>query len=464
MTKKKYNQRYKLTWRKSDKAKRGYWSKKYKDRKYFLKTYSTSKRDREAYEAALREWERLEAYLTGRGSCPYVVTYDETGKEKWGDLIPESPFGHEPPEELTTQALAPQAVLSQAEPVRQLERPSKRRRQPEFVVGVGLGSFDEEFVYRPVKGNLYSGEQRIATLIDAYNQRRHLEVKAGDLSINQWAEDKAQLEQFRRFCEANGMVVLLSQVDAALMNLYRDFQTEKCTSKRTLKKRLDSLCKWLKWLIDENILAEAPKDLSSYSRMKFSRPAPKQFTIEQVKVLYGAINDDLLRACFLLAINAGMTQKEIATLEYKMIDWQTGILERPRHKTGIPTKAKLWPITLKALTSVARESGPLLVSPTGQPLVREWINKDGSLRRTDTIRNSFYKLCKAQGTGGDLTFKNLRKTSSDLIERWEPALSGLFLSHAEHGTKKYYVNQHFERLFVLTDKLLDEYKLTEVEA
>lgn len=62
------------------------------------------------------------------------------------------------------------------------------------------------------------------------------------------------------------------------------------------------------------------------------------------------------------------------------------------------------------------------------------------------------------------SFKHLRKTSANFVEKWNPALTGLFLSHAERGVKKHYVNQHFDELFKLTDRLGTEvYKLGNVK-
>src|SRR5688572_32724772 len=46
-----------------------------------------------------------------------------------------------------------------------------------------------------------------------------------------------------------------------------------------------------------------------------------------------------------LPIYAGYTQSDISTLRHAHIDWQTGIITRPRHKTKGKQVHKLWPIT-----------------------------------------------------------------------------------------------------------------------
>ncbi|PHR95255.1 MAG: hypothetical protein COA78_30530 [Blastopirellula sp.] len=50
-----------------------------------------------------------------------------------------------------------------------------------------------------------------------------------------------------------------------------------------------------------------------------------------------------------IALNLGYTQQDISTLQFDMIDWNTGIVIRDRHKTGVPTKAKLWESSLEIL-------------------------------------------------------------------------------------------------------------------
>lgn len=484
--------RYELTWL----EKRKCWRKRYRGRTYYLKTRVNGKRDRVGYQAALREWERLKAFLDGLGPSPYTAT---------GAIIPENQVltsrpvyvPPAPPSKPTSPAsvhesrnrvdsLAPQVVLA------------ARPEAPPWIEGVGLHY--HQAITTPI-GSPYAGEKRIHPLIRFWLDHRLKQAERGELSLKQWGEDRAKLEVFQSFLLANyAGLEFVEQIDAAILNLYRDKQwefvdcpdAEHRISKTTLKKRLDTVSKWLHWLVDQNILAELPKDLKTYGRVKLDKPKPVFWSVDEVKQLL-KLATDRTRLYLLLGLNCGYTQKDIATLEASMIDWDAGIITRDRHKTGVPGKAKLWDTTLSLLREHRNvdKSGPLLADRNGRPLYLERVNDNRATVCNDSIRLSFDRL-KKQWIKSALQenpahahlftnlkehvadrnelirdavrkekrgFKHLRKSAANEIEKSAPHLTSLFLAHRDHRTAKYYVQRDYEHLFQETDKLAPLYGL-----
>ncbi|QDU75977.1 hypothetical protein Pan97_30210 [Bremerella volcania] len=496
--------KYQLTWVPNA----GKWRKRYLGRTYYLKTETNGKRDREGYEAALREWERLKASIDGLGPDPYTRT---------GALIPENQVVVSAPAYFPPMPEAPNGqqsnVAISSAPKREEIEPTPARYDdtPDWIESFGIGaSLHPELLITNGKTVPYTGERRIGTLAQSWLDQRKAQAERGELSLKQWSEDRAKLEVFRNFIIANyPTVVFIDQISPSMLNLYRDKQWEFIDhenpqyriSKATLKKRLDAVSKWLHWLVDQNILAELPKDLKTYGRVKLDKPKPIFWEVSDVRKL--SENSPIRTRLFImLALNLGYTQKDIATLEPDMIDWETGIVTRARNKTGVYGKARLWPSSLKLLMKLGncQADGPILTGNNGAPLYAETVNENGKLATNDAIRLAFTRAkrqlakvelesrypetfsLKREGVNGDISmeqwreiqeerraererliknwladekrsFKHLRKTAANEIEKVRPDLTELFLAHSEGGMKRAYVERHFRELFIETDKL-----------
>lgn len=448
---------YQLTW--VNHAKR--WRKRYLGKTYYLKSPNNGKRDRKGYESAFREWERLKAYLDGLGPNPYTPT---------GAIIPEdqlpmaAPVYFPPAPPIREPHVMPLARTIRP-PVAKLV-PARHADDPDWIEGTGFGAMlNPELITVRGNGNPYSDERRIEALADFWLDQRKKQVDRGDLSLSQWDEDRTKLAVFRKFLRANyPTTAYIDEIDPSILNLYRDKQWEfvdsggeHSISKVTLRKRLATVAKWLTWLVDQNILTDLPKDLRSYGRVRLDKPKPVFWSVGEIKALANHATERT-RLYIMLGLNLGATQRDIATLEPSMIDWETRIVTRNRHKTGVASKARLWSVTLELLAKHRNpnESGPLLVGEGGNPLLEEKVNAKGNTIRTDAIGLAFERLKAAKKTGfkGDpRSFKHLRKSAANEIEKVRPDLTGLFLAHAEAGMKRHYVQQQFQDLFQETDKL-----------
>jgi integrase len=438
------------------------WRKRYLGKTYYLKTPASGKKDRQSYVAALKEWERLKAFLDDLGPSPYTRT---------GALIPESqvvnsqPYFPPAPPPVPLEP-TPAAVVNgrngHSRPTPSRPTPSRLPDDPSWILSRGIfPSLHPEAVIDA--GSTDYSERRIEALADFYLTERRKEAERGDLSLKQWAEDKTKLQVFRDFIRANyPTLAFIDEIDPALLNVYRDKQrnlldAKKPISKHTLKKRLDGLVKWLRWLVDQNILAELPKDLARFSRVRLDKPQPLFYMADEIKQLTAKATERT-KLYIMLALNLGYTQADIATLEGSMIDWESGIVTRDRHKTGVPTKAKLWPSPLKLLQKHCNKHGKLLlVDQNGTPLLAQNVNEKENLIVNDTIGRAFKRLRANVLPNDSRSFKHLRKTAANEIERVAPHLTSLFLGHSEKETKRYYVQQSFDELFRVTDSLEESF-------
>lgn len=450
--------RYELTWAKHARK----WRKRYQGTDWYFPTNvgCGGKKDTTGYRFAIAEWNRVKLWLDGLEPCPYLN--GETGRGRV--LIPaermNDDFGYSKPPLVMTSVASVRKPSTVA-----TEEPLKREPTP-IVQPEDMPSWSQGYGFAPMLDHIEPGqgvptETKISALIKEYLDRRLREVNAGELSLQMYAEDKRYLTYFQDFLIGHYLdCIHVDQVTASVLSHYRSHAQEEAKSGRTLKKRLATLSKWMHWLADENFLEALPKDMNRYAKVKSLGGGPKEFfTVDEVKRLYAAANERM-KLWILLGLNAGLTQREIATLEASMIDWDNGILERPRNKTGELTRAKLWPVTLSKLKQQRSPNGsPLLVTASGQPLVVDR-EVDGKVSRTDTIGNRFNKF--RVNVGVSPPFKAFRKTGADFIEERQPELTSFYLSHATQGTKTYYVRQHFDRLFEVTDGMREHFGFPDI--
>jgi integrase len=90
-----------------------------------------------------------------------------------------------------------------------------------------------------------------------------------------------------------------------------------------------------------------PPTKASLRKARNAKPK-KLYTADQISNLL-ALASPALKAMSLLSINTGMNNSDLCNLKERHIDFKTGWLDYPRHKTGIQRRALLWPETLKAL-------------------------------------------------------------------------------------------------------------------
>jgi len=121
-----------------------------------------------------------------------------------------------------------------------------------------------------------------------------------------------------------------------------------------------------------------------------------------------------LRALILLGINGGFGNTDCASLTLSAIDWDRGIIEFARPKTGIERVVPLWPETHQALQQVrqtrsepAREDaeGLLFLTDSGKAWVRQYVHpgEDGSIKKVvnvDTVERTICLIACSPAAAG----------------------------------------------------------------
>jgi len=115
-----------------------------------------------------------------------------------------------------------------------------------------------------------------------------------------------------------------------------------------------------------------------------------------------------LRALILLGINGGFGNTDCASLTLSAMDWDRGIIDFARPKTGTERVVPLWPETLQALKQVL-ETRPkpadkdaerlLFLTDSGKAWVRQYVHhgEDGSIKKVvnvDTVGEQFEILLR----------------------------------------------------------------------
>ena len=144
-----------------------------------------------------------------------------------------------------------------------------------------------------------------------------------------------------------------------------------------------------------------------------AKQGEKMYSADEVRRLLDAAGLPM-RAMILLGLNAGYGNHDCATLPMTGIDWETGVIDFPRPKTGVRRRAFLWPETIAALREAQAkrpeskdpaDAGLVFLSQRGTPLVSVREND-----RTDAVAVQFGALLKRLGINGrkGLGFYTLR--------------------------------------------------------
>ena len=137
---------------------------------------------------------------------------------------------------------------------------------------------------------------------------------------------------------------------------------------------------------------------------------PRMFEVAEVRAMLAAAGTQL-KAMIPLGINCGFGNGDCGTLPLKALDLETGWINYPRPKTGIPRSVPLWPETIEALKTAITKR-PNAKNPEHAELV--FITKYGDSWYKETpdnpISKEMRKLLDSIGINGSRNFYALRHT------------------------------------------------------
>ncbi len=158
-------------------------------------------------------------------------------------------------------------------------------------------------------------------------------------------------------------------------------------------------------------------------RVHRAKQGAKLFTAEEVRALVqGAlvVGDDgpelvragpAMRAMILLGINCGFGNADCGNLPLSAVRLDTGWIDYPRPKTGIPRRCPLWPETVQAIReALAVRPGPKNAEDAGLVFVTRYGLPWAKGIADSPVTKETAKLLKALGIGGRRNFYALRHT------------------------------------------------------
>jgi integrase len=150
-----------------------------------------------------------------------------------------------------------------------------------------------------------------------------------------------------------------------------------------------------------------------------------------------------LKAMILLGINAGFGNMDCATLPLSAVNLDTGWLDYPRPKTGIPRRCPLWPETVEAICeAVAARPAPKDQADAECVFLREsglrWVREEGA--RKDDVCKAFGELLKRLGMHrarvGFYTLRHTFRTVADAAR--DPVAADVIMGHSDPSMAAHY--------------------------
>lgn len=147
-------------------------------------------------------------------------------------------------------------------------------------------------------------------------------------------------------------------------------------------------------------------------RIDRAKKGPKLFSADEIRRLLASAGTSM-RAMILLGINGGLGNADCGHLPLSAVNLETGLIDFPRPKTGIPRRCPLWPETVQAIREASavrpepkkeEHAGLVFITKYGLPWAKDSADQ--------TLAKEFGKLLRALRINGrtGLGFYTLRHT------------------------------------------------------
>jgi integrase len=248
---------------------------------------------------------------------------------------------------------------------------------------------------------------------------------------------------------------------ASLMERFKSKQKLLMTKRKiqpgTLNERLKTLRHVVRWLHRKYLIQSLPREIIDICAAYRVPTTAKALDLDTLHRIWDAASPRL-RTYIALGLNCGFYVGDIASLEYSHV--KDGFITKSRHKTGIPTRFKLWDVTRILLAQNSNGTGKLtLVTEKGGPLlVIDPLAHGGLGKRWCKIETDLLAVCKRLEIKG-VTFSMFRDTSSTRIESIDRSLTDLFDGHKDQRMARFYVDGNqidHDRMFGALDHAIGE--------
>jgi len=183
-------------------------------------------------------------------------------------------------------------------------------------------------------------------------------------------------------------------------------------------------------------------------RLHRAKQGSKVFTAEEVKKLLDAAGTPM-KAMILLGINCGFGNSDCGHLPMSAVNLETGWIDYPRPKTGIPRRCPLWPETVAALKeSLAKRKETKNKADIELVFVTKYGDSWAKDVADSPITKEMRKILNAIGIHGHRNFYGLRHTFRTIADevKDQPATNHIMGHEEQHMSTVYRETISDERL------------------
>lgn len=293
--------------------------------------------------------------------------------------------------------------------------------------------------------------------VQAYVTYQEQRQAAGEITLHALASIRAEVGHFVWWLGRYGEEIS----EPALLRYRQHLVTRMQQSKgkaSTLQRRLSACKRVVRWLWEQRILGDMPRNLSA---LTFKQPKGQKhgqidvYSVDELRRIWAECCEET-RLHMLLGLQCGFYYADIADLKHSEIT--ASHIVRDRHKTGVSGQWLLWGETRRLLAAHVQPDQPTALRHTdGSPLY-DYSSSKGKLKRVNHIESRFKDALQRAGVNGH--FRKLRATGATLVKQASDSdTARLFLAHAPATmAEQHYIAKDFSRLDAAlqeVEKLLD---------
>jgi integrase len=304
--------------------------------------------------------------------------------------------------------------------------------------------------YNRVKDDLHAGKTprpdpdalTIKDITGLFLQAKEEAVAAGELAPRTYADYKSIMKMLTKGMGKHKVVATIDPQDfAALKN-----KLAKVNGPHRLCTVVQVIRSAFKYAYDSGLLDRPMRFGPAFKRtskktlrLHKAKQGAKLFTRQEIlgMLLCAPVH---LEVMILLGINGGMGNADCGLLSLSALNLDTGVIDFPRPKTGIPRKFKLWPETIEALReAIAQRPRPknsadadlVFITKYGLP----WFKSNSAGPLTQEVR----KLMNRIGINGHRNFYTLRHTFRTVADesKDQPAVDYVMGHEVAHMSSVY---------------------------
>jgi integrase len=188
-------------------------------------------------------------------------------------------------------------------------------------------------------------------------------------------------------------------------------------------------------------------------RLHRAKQGSKLFTAEEIKKLLDAAGTPM-KAIILLGINCGFGNSDCGHLPMSAVNLETGWIDYPRPKTGIPRRCPLWPETVAALKeALAKRKEPKDKADADLVFITKYGDSWAKDVADSPITKEMRKILNALSINGHRNFYSLRHSFRTVADeaKDQPATDYMMGHEVAHMSSVYRETIRDERLRAVTD-------------